>query len=101
MGGIEGADGGAAPMSRPAARKNLGSKHVHDNRVESLRLSHRPCGLPDPAHRCFPAAKRSVTAISLERKLRERSATVAVVGLGYAGLPMAVELAWAGFRVVG
>ena len=32
----------------------------------------------------------------LERKLRARSARVAVVGLGYAGLPMAVEfgLGW-------
>jgi UDP-N-acetyl-D-glucosamine dehydrogenase len=38
---------------------------------------------------------------SLERKLRSRSARIAVVGLGYAGLPMAVEFARAGFPVVG
>ncbi|MBV9547141.1 MAG: nucleotide sugar dehydrogenase [Chloroflexi bacterium] len=38
---------------------------------------------------------------SLERKLRSRTARIAVVGLGYAGLPMAVEFARAGFPVVG
>jgi UDP-N-acetyl-D-glucosamine dehydrogenase len=37
----------------------------------------------------------------LERKVRERTAKVAVVGLGYAGLPMAVEIARAGFMVIG
>ena len=37
----------------------------------------------------------------LERKLRSRSARVAIVGLGYAGLPMAVEFARAGFPCVG
>ncbi|MDQ3811696.1 MAG: nucleotide sugar dehydrogenase [Chloroflexota bacterium] len=39
--------------------------------------------------------------VSLERKLRARSARIAIVGLGYAGLPMAVELAGAGFAIVG
>ena len=38
---------------------------------------------------------------ALERKLRTRSARIAVVGLGYAGLPMAVEFARAGFACVG
>jgi UDP-N-acetyl-D-glucosamine dehydrogenase len=38
---------------------------------------------------------------ALENKLRARKARIAVVGLGYAGLPMAVEFARAGFRVVG
>lgn len=38
---------------------------------------------------------------ALERKLRTRSARIAVVGLGYAGLPMAVEFARAGFSCVG
>ncbi len=42
-----------------------------------------------------------MNASEFERKVRERSATVAIVGLGYAGLPMAVEIARAGFRVVG
>jgi UDP-N-acetyl-D-glucosamine dehydrogenase len=37
----------------------------------------------------------------LERKLRTRSARVAVIGLGYAGLPMAIEFGRAGFTCVG
>ncbi|MFL5608386.1 MAG: nucleotide sugar dehydrogenase [Gemmatimonadaceae bacterium] len=37
----------------------------------------------------------------LLRKIDKRSATVAVVGLGYVGLPLAVEFAKAGFKVVG
>ena len=37
----------------------------------------------------------------LERKLRTRSARVAIMGLGYAGLPMAVEFARAGFPCIG
>ncbi len=37
----------------------------------------------------------------LERKLRARSARIAVIGLGYAGLPMAVEFARSGYVTVG
>jgi UDP-N-acetyl-D-glucosamine dehydrogenase len=37
----------------------------------------------------------------LLEKLSQRSATVAVVGLGYAGLPLACALAEAGHRVIG
>jgi UDP-N-acetyl-D-glucosamine dehydrogenase len=37
----------------------------------------------------------------LEERLQSRSATVGVVGLGYVGLPLAVEFARAGFSVIG
>ncbi len=37
----------------------------------------------------------------LEKKLRERKAKIAVIGLGYISLPLAVEKAKAGFTVVG
>ena len=37
----------------------------------------------------------------LGERIRNRSARIAVLGLGYAGLPMAVELARAGFAVTG
>ena len=37
----------------------------------------------------------------LEHKLQTRTARIAVLGLGYAGLPMAVELARIGFTVIG
>jgi len=43
----------------------------------------------------------SVSDASLERKLRARSARIAIVGLGYAGLPMALEFAGAGFPTIG
>ena len=38
---------------------------------------------------------------ALLRKIKDRKATVAVVGLGYVGLPLAVEFAKAGFNVIG
>jgi UDP-N-acetyl-D-glucosamine dehydrogenase len=40
-------------------------------------------------------------AEALAEKIRSRQATVGVVGLGYVGLPLAVEYAQAGFHVVG
>jgi UDP-N-acetyl-D-glucosamine dehydrogenase len=43
----------------------------------------------------------SELAESLRRKLDTRSAKVGVVGLGYVGLPLAVELARAGFQTIG
>src|SRR5215212_5575411 len=47
------------------------------------------------------AVQQHAPAQALERKLGERTARVGVLGLGYAGLPMAVELAQAGFNVTG
>jgi UDP-N-acetyl-D-glucosamine dehydrogenase len=40
-------------------------------------------------------------AAELRRKISERDARVGVVGLGYVGLPLAVEFGQAGFRVTG
>ena len=40
-------------------------------------------------------------AQELRDKIRERSAKVGVVGLGYVGLPLAMEMAQAGFHVTG
>ncbi|HXV15629.1 MAG TPA: NAD(P)-binding domain-containing protein, partial [Gemmatimonadaceae bacterium] len=37
----------------------------------------------------------------LLRKLEERTACIGVVGLGYVGLPLALEFAKAGFHVIG
>jgi UDP-N-acetyl-D-glucosamine dehydrogenase len=37
----------------------------------------------------------------LERKIRNHTARVGVIGLGYVGLPLAVEMAQAGFHVTG
>jgi UDP-N-acetyl-D-glucosamine dehydrogenase len=41
------------------------------------------------------------TAEALRQKLAARTARVGVVGLGYVGLPLAVELARAGFKTTG
>ena len=38
---------------------------------------------------------------SLWRKIRSKTARIAVIGLGYVGLPLAVQKAKAGFRVIG
>jgi len=38
---------------------------------------------------------------SLEHKIRDHSAVVGVMGLGYVGLPLAVEFAEEGFKVIG
>ena len=43
----------------------------------------------------------SASQETLVRKLIDRSATVGVVGLGYVGLPLAVEFAKAGFSAIG
>jgi UDP-N-acetyl-D-glucosamine dehydrogenase len=39
--------------------------------------------------------------VTLERRIKDRTARIGIVGLGYVGLPLAVEFAQAGFRVVG
>jgi UDP-N-acetyl-D-glucosamine dehydrogenase len=46
-------------------------------------------------------AGRSPAAAALTRKIENRSARLAVIGLGYVGLPLAVEFAQAGFHVTG
>ena len=40
-------------------------------------------------------------AVELDRKIRDKSARVGVIGLGYVGLPLAVAFARRGFRVTG
>lgn len=40
-------------------------------------------------------------AASLAQKIRKRSANVGVIGLGYVGLPLAIEMAQAGFQITG
>jgi UDP-N-acetyl-D-glucosamine dehydrogenase len=39
--------------------------------------------------------------VVIEKRIRDKSALIAVAGLGYVGLPLAVAFAEAGFRVVG
>lgn len=44
---------------------------------------------------------RSPHALNLYQRIADRTATTCVIGLGYAGLPLAIELGRTGFRVVG
>ena len=46
------------------------------------------------------AGEASIKAHVLE-KIQDRSAVIGVIGLGYVGLPLAVEFAKAGFHVIG
>src|SRR3984957_12583793 len=41
------------------------------------------------------------TAMALEEKIKNRTARVGIIGLGYVGLPLAMEFAKAGFSVTG
>ena len=47
------------------------------------------------------AAESHSIEVELEKRLREHTARVTVIGQGYVGLPLAVELARAGFPVAG
>ncbi len=46
-------------------------------------------------------ATAKMTSSGPEEKLRDKSAVVGIVGLGYVGLPLAVAFAGAGFKVLG
>ena len=45
--------------------------------------------------------KNNIVKQNLLQKIKDKSATVAVIGLGYVGLPLAVEKAKAGFKTIG
>src|SRR5262245_31762565 len=47
------------------------------------------------------SSNQSKWADQLDAKLKNHTAEVGVIGLGYVGLPLAVEFAKAGFRVTG
>src|SRR5258708_363372 len=46
-------------------------------------------------------AARTTSAARLSRRIENRTAHLAVIGLGYVGLPLAVEFGEAGFKVSG
>lgn len=48
-----------------------------------------------------PLSTSQNSAVVFERRIRTQSAVVAVIGLGYVGLPLAVAYVQRGFRVVG
>lgn len=56
--------------------------------------------MTEPRHSKTSTTKPPL-AKELENKLRSRRANIGIVGLGYVGLPLAAELAGAGFHVTG
>jgi UDP-N-acetyl-D-glucosamine dehydrogenase len=48
-----------------------------------------------------PAAAAGLDPAALVARLRDRRATIGIVGLGYVGIPLALTAARAGFRVLG
>ena len=48
----------------------------------------------------MPSATATIAEI-LEEKIKLRTARVGIIGLGYVGLPLAVEFAKAGYHVIG
>src|SRR5579872_6610278 len=58
-------------------------------------LCENSCSMPQPE------VAIEATARVLEEKIRTRTARVGIIGLGYVGLPLAVEFAKAGFTVTG
>ena len=51
--------------------------------------------------KAFKAFRLQQPGRELTRKIHDRSARVGVIGLGYVGLPLAIEMAKAGFQVTG
>jgi len=71
-------------------------------RVTVERANNRPAGpAAVPAAATGAASARTSTAAALEKKIDNRTARVGVIGLGYVGLPLAMEFAKAGFSVTG
>jgi len=69
-------------------------------RADRLRRKPFNVGALDPVTNS-QGAHLPVNDSALEHKLRARSARIVVIGLGYAGLPMAVEFVRAGFVTTG
>lgn len=57
--------------------------------------------VPDPNNSLSPLLEGEELARSLIQKIESHTAVVGVVGLGYVGLPFAVEKAKSGFKVIG
>jgi UDP-N-acetyl-D-glucosamine dehydrogenase len=45
--------------------------------------------------------KRDKTLVDLEQKIKDKSAKIGIIGLGYVGLPLALAFAEAGFKILG
>lgn len=55
----------------------------------------------EPVREYTTEIEPSPASVTLATKIRDRTARLGVIGLGYVGLPLAVEMAQKGFRVTG
>src|SRR4051812_1528707 len=68
--------------------------------VSGRGLTPRRTRNPLADRRASPSQLRR-TSMEILDKIRERKARTGVIGLGYVGLPLAIEFAHAGFHAVG
>ncbi|MCA1846524.1 MAG: hypothetical protein LC792_25685, partial [Actinobacteria bacterium] len=66
--------------------------------ITPIRHAHRPAEAPRT--RITPAAVPPALA-ALAEEIADRTATVAVVGLGYVGVPLLVAAGIEGYRLIG
>src|SRR5882724_7042424 len=101
---LRGADGRAGPSAvlRPSFFRAF--THLRERAMTSIATP----AVPDETlpRRPLPAGHRSPVAVppalsTLAERIADRSATVAVVGLGYVGLPLLVAAGAEGFRLIG
>src|SRR5947207_15039993 len=78
-----------------APRETVGAADTHWRPATRLATVAAPMASPRRSAKTRPVAQ------SLEQRLENHTARLAVIGLGYVGLPLAVEMAQAGFEVVG
>lgn len=68
-------------------------------KADTTRMTARPSTMNRPLH--LLEVERTAVEADLDQRLRTHCAEVAIVGQGYVGLPLAMELARAGFSVTG
>src|SRR3990170_1789150 len=67
----------------------------------SSPIGYRPYNAPAAADRFVPERMTQDMTDALLDRIHTRQAQIGVIGLGYVGLPLAVEFARAGFHVTG
>src|SRR5687768_1990226 len=80
-------------MSRPCRPSPTGLAIASCRTARMAPTRDLPAG-PHPRGTCS-------TSRNIRSRIQDRSATIGVVGLGYVGLPLAMEFAKAGFHVIG
>jgi hypothetical protein len=65
----------------------------------SLRATKRRISFSTVLKKLSPAPNRRSVGNELEQKIHDRTAKVGVIGLGYVGLPLAIEMAKVDFEV--